>query len=380
MTRPVLVGRRAMRGWLAAAVAILHVACSSPAPSPLPTDAPPPIDGARWEAIEIAGRVPVAGAVPWVEFDVGAFRGSTGCNEVTGRVAFDAGRAVIADLVTTDVACPGPAGEQERVFLEALQATETAATEDDRLVLAGTAGVLRFARVAEALPALEGTSWRVVSIGNAQVLPDGAPTLEVRAGGSHGWSGCDAFGVDIEFRAGAVQVGEFTLRPEGCTGPGEELEQAFLSALREVTRFRLEGDDLLLEGGAEPLRLRRDAPAPGEPERQILEVLRSDAWQVAGAALPGAIAPIRFGDGEVLSAPGCGFSGTFTLTGRSGIRFSNIGHDAISCDRRADDATRSIVIGILEATTRIDVAAGGVEIILSGPAGELRLAPMEPRQ
>ncbi|MCU0984370.1 MAG: META domain-containing protein [Acetobacteraceae bacterium] len=102
-----------------------------------------------WVAEEIGGATPVPGEAASLEIGAdGAVSGSTGCNRFRGRAEIGTGTLTFSPLATTRMACPGPAMEQERRFLEALAASRRYRVEAGMLTLLGADGgaLARFRR------------------------------------------------------------------------------------------------------------------------------------------------------------------------------------------------------------------------------------------
>ncbi|MFJ3668103.1 META domain-containing protein [Streptomyces sp. NPDC090106] len=60
----------------------------------------------------------------------GASGGSVGCNHIGADVAIDGDTVKVTDLVRTEMACSGPVGRFEDLFVDALAGTHRAAVED----------------------------------------------------------------------------------------------------------------------------------------------------------------------------------------------------------------------------------------------------------
>jgi heat shock protein HslJ/membrane-bound inhibitor of C-type lysozyme len=111
------------------------------------------LTGVRWTLTELDGGPPVAGigdARPSLEFSAEESRvvGDTGCNQLSGRFAMEAGRLTFPEpMVTTRRACVDPdAARQEQRFLAALQRTTRHDLAEGRLTLyANDEVVARFA-------------------------------------------------------------------------------------------------------------------------------------------------------------------------------------------------------------------------------------------
>ncbi|HEU0235045.1 MAG TPA: META domain-containing protein [Candidatus Limnocylindrales bacterium] len=227
-----------------------------------------------------------------------------------------------------------------------------------------------------------GTAWELAAMSGAPINSPRAPTLEfdlVGSGGATGWSGCDEYGAQITLDGGRATVGAFTMNPQGCQAPTEQLERAYVEALGAVTTYRLEGDLLALDGAGGTLTFRRAVPLPGTTARTLLDALRATPWAVVagtGVATADVVSPIRFGDYILIGIGQCGFSGRYSLEGESGIEIPEVGYDAMSCGSTEADAARDAVVRLLESTATIDLTDAGT-VVLRGGSGELVLEPVD---
>jgi heat shock protein HslJ len=68
----------------------------------------------------VAGGLDVAELKPSATFADGTVSGSTGCNRFTGRYTLEGEALEIGQIASTRMACPPPADEVERAYLDAL--------------------------------------------------------------------------------------------------------------------------------------------------------------------------------------------------------------------------------------------------------------------
>jgi heat shock protein HslJ len=100
------------------------------------------LPGTSWQLVDLDGTLPVADAVPTLNFDqAGAVNGSTGCNTYNGEVSIDGNAITFGPLATTMMACADPdADAQERAFTAAIEDVDSYTIDDEgRLVLQGGA-------------------------------------------------------------------------------------------------------------------------------------------------------------------------------------------------------------------------------------------------
>jgi heat shock protein HslJ len=118
------------------ALAGLLVGCG-----PRPTDSPS-LQDTRWVLVALGEASTLAGKAPSVEFSADQIRGSTGCNTYFGTYEVSGGELSIGDLAVTEMWCMEPEGvmDQEKAFLNALNAVASYQVETGRLELYNEAG------------------------------------------------------------------------------------------------------------------------------------------------------------------------------------------------------------------------------------------------
>ena len=111
---------------------------------PPPGGAVPTLAGTSWIVVSVAGRSPIAGAVPTVTFDAERVNGTGGCNQYGGsyRVDLSTGQLAVRELVSTDMGClQAGVSAFETTFLQALgSASQVALDPTGQLTLTGPAG------------------------------------------------------------------------------------------------------------------------------------------------------------------------------------------------------------------------------------------------
>ncbi len=129
---------------------LIVAACASSAGGREPV--PPAVDLlGEWELVGGSGRdapVPVpAGTRATIAFDDGQAGGTSFCNSYSGAYTLSGSSLRLQDLFVTEMACTD-AGVMtaETAYWRALQAVDTAAVEDDALLLTGVGAELRFRR------------------------------------------------------------------------------------------------------------------------------------------------------------------------------------------------------------------------------------------
>ncbi len=101
--------------------------------------------------------------------------------------------------------------------------------------------------VAQPADALEGSSWELVSLGDALPLNGTTLTLSFKEGQAGGSSGCNTFSTEYTVKDGEIQFGEIAVTLMACMDDGVmEQEQAYLNFLQDVSGFSLEEGKLSL--------------------------------------------------------------------------------------------------------------------------------------
>jgi heat shock protein HslJ len=229
-----------------------------------------------------------------------------------------------------------------------------------------------------ALPAFDmaGTAWRAATISGRAPSDEQAPRLEIDWLGrpdGRGFTGCDAFGFDATFEPGRLTVGPLILNPSGCTGPGADVETAFLEAFRAADAWSVDSDILTLTGPRGQVVLTRDLPPLGDPGRQLAEILRVGEWRIVAA--PGvpsldALPAVRFADRMMIAAGECGFSSDVRFGSGGTLDIVEVGWETAGCGGPTDG--RPLLKQVLEA---VSLGRPGPEgtVVLSGARGDVLL-------
>ncbi|WP_394615568.1 META domain-containing protein [Lentzea sp. JNUCC 0626] len=185
----------------------------------------------------------------------GTLNANAGCNQMQGPVTTDGGKLAVADLSTTDMACPTPgAGEQDAWLSKLLTAQPSWKLDGTNLVITGSDAEVVLVQQQPAT--LEG-KWIVegaISADAVESMPEGSnATLEFKDGfifvtgdcnsGSTKVSNGDQYEVDGQ----TITFGELAVTAMMCPPDKMAAESAMLTALgrREVT-FQIEGTTMTL--------------------------------------------------------------------------------------------------------------------------------------
>jgi heat shock protein HslJ len=135
--------RAALLVGLALALALAGCGEAGSSGSP-PNGAGTTLAGTSWIVLSVAGRPPIAGAVPTISFTADTVGGSGGCNHIGGRYQHDAatGRLAVRDLGGTAMGClQAGVVDFESAFLQALgSATQARLDANGQLIVDGPAG------------------------------------------------------------------------------------------------------------------------------------------------------------------------------------------------------------------------------------------------
>jgi heat shock protein HslJ len=109
------------------------------------SEASPALAGTTWRAVSVDGQPPIEGSEATAEFTDDRLYGTTGCNRYFGGYTLTDGALGLTPVAMTMMACDGPVGDLENVFVRVINAAESATIDaEGRLVLSGPGGTLVF--------------------------------------------------------------------------------------------------------------------------------------------------------------------------------------------------------------------------------------------
>jgi len=212
-----------------------------------------PIAGRQWlldtAALGIAGAESVSSSI---RFGAGKkVTGNDGCNQFTGSYSRDGADLTLGPLASTQMGCPGVAGQ-------VAQKVTTSLGEVRRYAVSGTALALQDDGGATLLSYREGRTgvtgaWDVTSVlyddGIRSVV--GGTTLTATFGADgrvSGSSGCNTFHGPYEEQGTKLGIGPLASTRKACNGPegAQAQERGYLEALESVVRFEEAGTRLTL--------------------------------------------------------------------------------------------------------------------------------------
>ena len=161
--------------------------------------------------------------------------------------------------------------------------------------------------------AVEGVPWVLVSGVDVDGWEASAPSISFGEDGTaSGSSGCNQWGGSYEFDGDTLELGEIAMTAMGCPPPADEVERAYMDALQQANRWRLEDEELvLLDDDAELLRYGAASPVG---DWQATGLLQGDAFTslLAGTEITASFDE----DGALSGSAGCNtYNSTYTTDG-----------------------------------------------------------------
>lgn len=219
----------------------------------------PELGGTSWNLVSYAGadgtQVPAVSdpSMGTLTFLTGGqLAGSTGCNRFTGTYEQLGADLSISTGAMTEMACPGPVGEQETAVIAALAKVATVAVASGNLILKDAQGA-ELLTYAPGLAGLAGTSWTATGINNGkQAVVSDATTSAVTAqfGADEvlsGFAGCNNYTASwTTTPPDGLAIGQIGSQLRACEQDMMDTEHQYLAALAKVTTYQLEGNQLTL--------------------------------------------------------------------------------------------------------------------------------------
>jgi heat shock protein HslJ len=214
----------------------------------------------KWKLIEVKGQK-MEDSSAGLEFseDGKNFSGSAGCNRMFGGVTLEDSTIKFTAVGTTRMYCEGLM-ESENAILAALRTVDRYDIQAGELVLfTGDETVLRFSMDAsnnDEVPEpqkfrLEDRKWMLDSIRGEKIgeLEEAAFLVFDREKESAGGNtSCNLFGGSFETgEANSIRIFDTVSTMRACIEDNRmEIERGFMSALLEVNRFEINGNELIL--------------------------------------------------------------------------------------------------------------------------------------
>ena len=246
------------------------------------------LDGTSWILSEFEGEaVPEEFEDITLNFNDGE-AGGTVCNSYGGSYELGSDNSLsIFDLFQTEMYCTEPEGimDFESEYVAALGDVAGYRIEGGRLTLLNANDDVLMTFTADEKTAdmpLDGTEWVVTEIDGEPVIEDSGVTMEFENGMLSGNAGCNSYGGSYSGSAdGELELRDITMTLMACAEPDGVMDQetAFLAALREVTAWEQDGDDLRLLDDAGDVRLMLvNASNPNEPVTDESSGLIGTSW------------------------------------------------------------------------------------------------------
>lgn len=210
--------------------------------------------GSQWRLVAYGAadaETPVpAGSVVTLLFDEnGRAGGSGGCNSYSGSYTAEGDAIRFGQMVSTLMACAEEVMQQERAYLNALQAAARYELADDTLVIRyGDGEQLVFKR----LDPLAGSQWQLASFGAPDaVWPPSEGSVITLAfdddGRVAGSSGCNSYGGSYTLTSETIQFSQLFSTKRACPDTVlMEQEARYLMILGSASRYSLADDQLTI--------------------------------------------------------------------------------------------------------------------------------------
>lgn len=211
------------------------------------------LDGTDWVLTHVNGEEVAPDPPGTLIFWANQYMGQVGCLDYRGSVdTTPKGELRQMSVDARDIGCErGGAPDLSETYIAALKRVTQYRINNDRLDLLDEIGkiVLSYRPPVTAQSGLDNTSWTLVDLDGAQVVPNTGITLNFSNGGVGGNAGCNGYGspytVPVE---GVISMPEIVSTVMGCPEPPgvEEQEMAYLQTLYTVSGYRLSDNRLEL--------------------------------------------------------------------------------------------------------------------------------------
>ena len=193
--------------------------------------------------------------------------GSGGCNRYFGTYTADGSSLTIGQVGATQMACAGPGGEIEGIYLAALPLVRSYTATAETLTLFDESGAA-ILEYAVAQPAeLGGVTWQATGINNGQggvesVVAGTAPTatFDTTAGTIAGDAGCNQYNGPAVIDGAAITIGPLMSTKMACADDAATAQEgAYLVALEAATTWEIRGTTLELRDDSGALQVSYEA-------------------------------------------------------------------------------------------------------------------------
>jgi heat shock protein HslJ len=198
------------------------------------------IDGTHWKltSYDVSGTsttVP-ADVIVDARFAGGTIAGSSGCNVYSGPATVTGSTIQIGELVSTRMACEGPAADVETAYLANLAEAASFTATADTLTMFDANGAAILVYAAGAADPLVG-QWNVTGYNNGREavttpLPGTSLTATFTADSVSGSGGCNDYNGSYTLDGANVTIGPLASTQKACEQDIMDQEAAFLAALQ----------------------------------------------------------------------------------------------------------------------------------------------------
>jgi len=178
------------------------------------------------------------------EGTTGRVSGSAGCNRYNTDYTVDGSVLTFGDIITTQMACIGPATDVETAYLANLAESKTFTATDEALTIydSSSAAILTYA-IAEPT-SLVGTTWHATGINNGNqgvesVAAGSDPTAIFADDGTvSGDAGCNQYNGPAVVDGDSIKIGPLASTLRACADDAVSTQETnFLAALQNATTF-----------------------------------------------------------------------------------------------------------------------------------------------
>ena len=210
------------------------------------TAAAPDLDGTSWQLVEMKGTKLPLHVLITLSFEKGQAGGSGPCNGYGAEYTQDGTKLTFGQVAGTLMYCDGVM-DYETGYTDALSTVQAFQLEGDRLSLLDESGAVVLVFGMPRAANLDGSSWKVMMVGESTV-PEGVEVTMAFAGGEiTGKAGCNTYFASYTQKGAELSYGAAGSTKMYCGAEGVmELETAFLGSLEKVRSFEVQRGSFVL--------------------------------------------------------------------------------------------------------------------------------------
>ena len=217
----------------------------------------PTLEGTRWVLVSYKNsQGNVAAALPSAVVDAtfagGKVSGSAGCNNYTAAYQTKGGSLTVGTTASTMMACATPVMDQEKAYLENLQASATFTIEGDKLNIADAKGAVVLSYQASKAGSLTGVTWTMTMYNNGkggfQSAMSGVAVTALfdQEGKLSGNGGCNSYSAPYSVDGNKIKIDAPVSTRMACEQGVMDQESAYLAALTKAATYKIDGTKLML--------------------------------------------------------------------------------------------------------------------------------------